>query len=213
MIFTPDVVNTVELAAAKDNTLYQTPLGNISNGAGEHLFVGTTNAGPLRRALIQFDIASAVPSGAHIETVVLSLSITKTASGGQPVSLHRVTSDWGEGTSDAAGQEGSGGTAAPGDTTWVHSFFPDRTWQTPGGDFLVTASAQLNVLASNRYSWESNDQLVADVQAWIDNPTSNFGWLLTGDEVETKSSKRFASSENGTESARPVLLIRFTPAP
>ena len=209
---TPGVVNTVELVAAKDNTLYQSSIGGPSNGAGEGLFVGATNNGPLRRALVQFDVASAVPAGATIESVEVSLSVTRTVTGGQPVALHRVTSDWGEGSSNAAAQEGRGGNAEAGDATWIHTFSPGQMWQTPGGDFIAAPSAQVNVMANASYTWGTSSELVADVQAWVDNPSMNFGWLLTGDEIETKSAKRFASREFGTESARPMLTIRFTPA-
>lgn len=209
---TPGVVNTVELVAAKDNTLYQSSIGATSNGAGRGLFVGLTNNDSLRRALVQFDIASAVPAGATIESVELSLTVTRTVAGGQPVTIHRATKAWGEGASDAAAEEGRGANAMPGDATWTHSVSPGQTWQTPGGDFVAASSAQLNVQASGKYTWLSTAQLVADVQAWIDSPSSNFGWVLRGDEAETKSTKRLASREDSSASVRPALVIRFTPA-
>ena len=39
--------------------------------------------------------------------------------------------------------------------------------------------------AIGQYTW-SSAQMVADVQGWLDNPASNFGWLMLGDE-STKS--------------------------
>lgn len=209
--FTPGVSNTVELSAAKDNTLYQSSIGATSNGAGQGLFAGRTNNNSLRRALVQFDIASAIPAGATIESVELTLSVTRTATQIQSFSLHRVTADWGEGNSDAAANEGGGAGAVAGDATWTHTFSPVQTWQTPGGDFVSTASAQLNAQGNNSYTWDSNAALVSDVQSWIENPGSNFGWIMLGDEVETKSAKRFGSRESNSESARPRLVITFTP--
>lgn len=209
---TPFSGSTVELIAIKDNTLYQSSSGTKSNGAGEGLFAGKTNGGQLRRALVQFDLTESVPAGATIHSVELVLTLTKTATGSRPVAVHRVTSEWGEGTSDAAQEEGQGADAVPGDATWIHRVSPDQEWQTPGGDFAATPSAQLNVPFNGTYTWQSTSQLVADVQGWVDDPNSNFGWLLAGDEFESKSAKRFGSRENSNASAKPKLVIQLTPA-
>ena len=37
--------------------------------------------------------------------------------------------------------------------------------------------------------------MLADVQKWLDDPSSNFGWLLLGDETKSRTTKRFDSSE------------------
>jgi len=43
------LADTVNLPAEKDNTLYAE--GDLSNGAGDHLFTGSTNAPSIRRAV------------------------------------------------------------------------------------------------------------------------------------------------------------------
>ena len=56
----------VQLAPSKDNTLYEDASGNISNGAGDYLFAGTTAtaaSGAIRRGVIAFDIAGSIPAG------------------------------------------------------------------------------------------------------------------------------------------------------
>ncbi len=209
--FTPGVPNTVELTASKDNTLFQSSVGATSNGAGQGLFAGKTNNGSLRRALVQFDIASAVPSGAIIDSVELTQSVTRTVTQVDPVAVHRVTTEWGEGASDASANEGGGAGALAGDATWTHAISPDRAWQTDGGDFAPSASSQINVQGNGAYTWRSNPDLVRDVQSWVDNPASNFGWILIGRESDGRSAKRFASREFATESQRPKLVITFTP--
>ena len=55
--------------------------------------------------------------------------------------------------------------------------------QTQGGDFSATVSASQSVGAIGQYTW-SSAQMVADVQSWLDNPASNFGWLVLGDESD-----------------------------
>ena len=53
------VAATVDLAPAKDNTLYQDQAGFVSNGRGHHFFAGRTVEAEdaLRRGLVAFDIA------------------------------------------------------------------------------------------------------------------------------------------------------------
>src|SRR5947209_14545733 len=57
---------TVTLTPSKDNTLYQTTNGSLSNGSGVHIFAGATNRRELRRALIAFDVARQIPAGSRI---------------------------------------------------------------------------------------------------------------------------------------------------
>ena len=55
--------------------------------------------------------------------------------------------------------------------------------------------------------------MVADVQAWLDQPSGNFGWLLLGGESTSATSKRFDSKENDTPANRPVLEVEFSLPP
>src|SRR5436190_12557396 len=65
------LLTTVTLTPVADNTIYQ-DAGNLSNGAGQFLFSGQASFRALaRRALLKFDVASAVPAGAHINSVAL----------------------------------------------------------------------------------------------------------------------------------------------
>ncbi len=103
--------DTITLTSVKDNTLYESSAGTLSNGAGSHLFVGRTgagNAGAVRRAVLAFDVASALPAGAVIDSVHLKMRMNRTVAGARVVSVHRLLDDWGEGTSVATGNEGTG---------------------------------------------------------------------------------------------------------
>ena len=126
------------------------------------------------------------------------------------VRLHRVTSDWGEGSSDAPDAEGGGAAATTGDATWTHSFFNDVRWSSVGGDFAATQSAQLPVDRFGPYVFGSTEGMVADVKSWLDNPESNFGWILIAAE-DVKSARRFNSRENSNDERRPMLEISYTP--
>lgn len=204
---------TVTLTTSKDNTLYESATGALSNGAGAHFFAGrtgTNSGGKIRRGVIAFDVAANVPPGSTITNVVLTLRASRAAQNtGETVVLRRLLANWGEGASIAAGQEGGGGPSAAGDATWIHRFYPTSFWTSAGGDFSGTLSAATIVSGTGSYSWTSA-QMVSDVQAWLDNPSLNFGWIVLGNEAQIETSKRFDSRETTSLGNRPALAITFT---
>lgn len=206
-----DVVN---LSSVRDNTLYEDSTGALSNGSGPTFFAGRSSqsVGSIRRGLIVFDVAS-IPAGAVITSARLDLHLSQGGSGTRTVSLHRLGADWGEGASNAGSSGGSGAPAAPGDATWIHTFSPSAFWSAPGGDFDPTASAAQAIAGVGFYSWGPTPAMTADVQSWLDGPSSNFGWLLHGDESVGGTSRRFDTREAIDPSFRPVLFVEFTPPP
>lgn len=198
----------VNISASKDNTLYDEAPGTLSNGQGGHLFAGKTKAGQLRRGLIAFDL-SGVSAGTVVDSVKLTLSLSQTISGIQTIQLRRVLADWGEGASNADANEGRGAPATTGDATWLHKFFNTAFWANPGGDFASTASASQAVGGIGFYTWGSTPQMVADVQAWLDTPSVNFGWLLLGNESAFPTTKRFDSREDTVQAKRPKLTVFY----
>ncbi|MDZ4851187.1 MAG: DNRLRE domain-containing protein [Pirellulaceae bacterium] len=201
------------LLSVQDNTIFSEN-GGLSNGAGEYLFSGRTNSGgPVRRGLIKFDIAGQIPAGSVITSATLGLKlvnprITNTAT----INTHRVTSNWGQGTSKALGEEGGGIAATPGDATWTESLFGSTNWGAIGGDFVPGVSASQSVSTNALYQW-SSPGLTADVQSFLDNGGSNFGWILIGNESVNLTAKRFGSSENLVAGDRPFLKVEFTAVP
>ncbi|MCU0454420.1 MAG: DNRLRE domain-containing protein [Bacteroidetes bacterium] len=203
----------VVLTASRDNTLLETADGSTSNGIGANFFVGRvagTGGGKIRRGLVKFDISPTVPSGAIITSVALTLNMSKTTSGTQTVVLRKVTADWGEGSSDAAGNEGGGAASVAGDATWIHRFKGTSNWTTAGGDLAAGVSASLAVGGVQSYTWSSTPELVADVQGWLANPSTNFGWIVIGGEAGPGTAKRFDSRENAIVANRPKLTISYT---
>jgi hypothetical protein len=211
------VADTAVIPAAKDNTLFEDPAGALSNGAGEYLYVGKTGPSAgfrLRRGLVAFDVAGAVPSGATITSATLSMTLANpSAQPATTVAIHKVSADWGEGSSDSGDPGGAGAASTPGDATWVHRFFNTLNWTTLGGDFVAGATASQSVSANGPYTWASNPTLVADVQGWLDNPATNFGWMIRGNETTNASAVRFASRDNLIAGNRPVLTVEYTAPP
>ncbi len=214
----PARAHQIEILPSKDNTLYQSATGAFSNGQGDHLFagrVGQFGNSEVRRAVLAFDVASAIPAGSTIDSVELVLNCdgappTATPT---PVALHRLLADWGEGASLPFPPGGQGAASTPGDATWIHTFFPGSTWTTPGGDFVASASGSTLVDQPAIYTWSSTTQMVLDVQDWLDNPTSNFGWILIGDETIDQSARRYLSLQSAIPSEAPVLRVQFTTTP
>jgi hypothetical protein len=200
---------TIDINPIKDNTLYEyVPAdGDRSNALGDHFFAGETGMGLLRRGVLAFDIAGSVPAGSTITSVSLIAHMSMTASNTpRAIELHVLLADWGEGTSNAPDEEGQGAPATTNDATWRHRFFDTIFWTTQGGDFSGTLSASQSVGAIGDYTWTSA-QMVADVQSWLDNPASNFGWLVLGDESDIATAKRFDTRESASP---PVLTIQYT---
>lgn len=203
----------VSLSPTKDNTLYEDSEGLLSNGMGEYLFAGTAGVSLRRRALLHFDIGGNVPAGSVIESVMLRMYMSRSATSfARSTSLHRVLRDWGEGTSDAELEEGQGAPATDNDATWNHAFLDDVLWSNQGGDFAASSSSSVNVAGLGFYTWGANPELNADVQLWLDEPTTNFGWIVIGDETEPGTAKRFNSREyKGDPLRKPVLFVSFMP--
>ncbi len=202
---------TATISAAKDNTLYESDTGMLSNGAGDHLFAGVTearNGNLIRRGVLAFDVNSALPEGAIVLSATLDLNMSRAVTGDKAVSLHLLEKDWGEGDSDAEGQEGAGAKAMSGDVTWLHTFYDTTSWDTPGGDFKEEQSASTVVGGIGQYSW-SSQQMAADVQAWLADADTNYGWLLKGDESGGASAKRFDSRENSEAANQPKLTVEY----
>lgn len=198
----------VTIPCSRDNTLFEDAEGDTSNGAGPAFFAGINGQGRVRRALVRFDLATAVPAGAAIDDVVLQLEVTSAPDTVRRlVTVHRLLADWGEGLSSSSG--GGGGRSTPGDATWLHTRYPDRLWSAPGGDFVPAPSAAAWVGDLDTYAWTGTD-LRADVQGWLADAATNHGWLLRGDETAARSVRRFDSRESATPSSRPLLTIVYS---
>ncbi|MCI0409468.1 MAG: DNRLRE domain-containing protein, partial [Acidobacteria bacterium] len=226
----PALSNTTTLQPTKDNTLYepiqQDNCQDMSDGVGPTMFTGRTKdadadcgAGTraaVRRAVLAFDIAGNIPAGATINGVQLTLYVDKVKQTTNfNTGLYRLLSNWGEGTSNTGNnQQGRGEPATTNDATWHHTFYPGQFWSIPGGDYSLTASAVRSIGNTGFYTFGSTSGLVADVQAWLNNPAQNYGWIVIGTESTTETTKRFATREStgqtGGTSWKPALVIDYT---
>jgi hypothetical protein len=171
------------------------------NSGQSSLVAGRTQQSPGRaRALMKFPVASAIPSNAVVTSVQLKLYVSKEASAGGVLSvfdLTRMLKDWGEGIQSGGG---GGGPASTNELTWNSSFHGVSLWQVPGAvgvtDSILVSSAS-TPLTNGQLNFASSPGSVADVKLWIQQPGTNFGWMLRSqDETTPRTAHRFYSRES-----------------
>ncbi|HET9299167.1 MAG TPA: DNRLRE domain-containing protein [Candidatus Polarisedimenticolaceae bacterium] len=201
----------VTIAPSRDTSLFQYD-GTYGCGDGP-LFAGQTGAFGIRRALVRFDVAAAVPAGSTIQSVSLEFYVAQSgplATITDLGTLHRILSNWGEGASVCF--LGDGVPAETGDATWTYSFYNSSFWATAGGDFAALASASTAMPVDGSGKFDSTAAMVADVQGWLDTPATNDGWILRVNEVPARSARKILSREEQDEvNSGPMLNIVFAP--
>ncbi|MHB8520178.1 MAG: DNRLRE domain-containing protein [Limisphaerales bacterium] len=214
--------DTVALTPVADTSLIETaPDHNL----GGELFVpaGVTQNRTRAHGLFRFDLTFLAPQS-RIVSASLILQVT-----GQPkdgytptaFDLHRVLEPWGEGgrTAEFSNHPGMGAPATTNEATWTHRFaFTTNVWTVPGAgatnDYAPGVSAEQFIydVGNSPYAFGPTPAMTADVQAWLDHPETNFGWLLmAADETANFTARRFASREDTNNT--PQLVIEFMPPP
>lgn len=205
------VQDTLKISPFIDNTLYENVNGALSNGSGDYLFAGKNSSGIITRCVLAFQLIEFMPQCAKVLSASLRMHVSGSSAVNKTIQVKRLLEFWGEGNSDAPGTEENGTASSTFDATWKHTFYNTDFWTTPGGTFSNTVSASANVGGTGFYTWSSAG-LVSDVQSWVDDPSHSWGWILTGDEVNSSSAKRFNSQDNDTTAFYPLLAIIYETA-
>jgi len=208
-VFLTPSADTTLLEVAPDNNL----------GGQTYFNSGTTQNGTRNRGLLQFDL-SQIPQSAAITSVNLYLEVVHVPSCGYAPSafgLHPVLAPWGEGNKSTSISPGQGAPATVGEATWNDRFaLMGQPWSVPGGapgvDYATAASTDEYLYGVNQYVFASRPQLVADVQGWLNNPKSNFGWMLISESEDTRfTARRFGSREDPNNA--PLLEVQYVVVP
>ncbi len=177
-------------SAGKDAYIKQDKQDERRGGDGE-LRVKTEN-GKLNRALLQFDVASAVPAGSALSSATLSLYVKGANGGSTSIKAHGLTATWTEG-----------------EVTWkARDKAANLLWTTLGADYNPVAVATTAVDNTSNV-WRSWD-ITNLVSGWISNPADNKGVILEAAVTSPAAEKKFKSSDDGTASQRPKLEICFS---
>ena len=220
----PSRSDEITVPCVQDNVIYSE--SNLSYGAGKCLQIGrpglsTTRQPLIRRSLILFDL-SAIPPGSQIVSARLNLFRFLPGGPGDHLYVHRLNQDWGEGDEGAADECSArpkqwGRTPTAMASTWNYRFFGAKTvWSTPAGDTLHGGSFEAAWSDSGLFpGWM---QVVAlqgagitrDVTGWFEDPSSNHGWIMRGDETDSGTGARYASRQHPDPTLHPTLTIFFT---
>jgi len=209
--------DTVTLRPVADTTLHEESPGN--NLGRSVPMAGTTAHNTRNRALFSFDLSS-LPPTAVVSSATLKFKVVRTPSPSTASNfdVRRVLRSWAEGTKGSPTVTANrGALAGANEATWQARFAPSTLWTSPGGavgtDFSSTVSATTRVTGNGTYTFGSTAQLVADVQAWLTDPASNFGWvLMTQAEGTTRTVRRIGGRESTADS--PTLeLVYSVPTP
>ncbi|MBC7773159.1 MAG: multicopper oxidase domain-containing protein, partial [Pyrinomonadaceae bacterium] len=144
-----------------------------------------------------------------IQSVQLTMYMSRTRAGTQNVTLSRLLADWGEGASDSGVPGGTGDISEQADATWLHRFYPGTLWTTPGGDFVPTVSGSASVGGIGFYNWSSGG-ITSDVQQWVNGVNPNYGWIIRASETGNTSTKSFNTRNSTDPTHRPRLVVTFT---
>jgi hypothetical protein len=225
-------VSAVTIGASQDATLLGgSDATNNASLADPGIFVGTDGQDNPKRGLIEFNIAGAIPAGATITSVSLQMTVGQVAGSGggssggsgagETISLYDESQPWGQPTNIAGstyfGGAGHGGAAVTGDTTWNDAFYNTTPWNIAGGDWSssLTDIADQTVTGSlTSFTWSSTAML-ADVQNWLDDSSTNFGWIIkNADETDATDFSAFWSAQGAAadndSALAPILTVTYT---
>ena len=205
--------DSVTLTASADTHLFEPAPDN--NAGGNPTFIAGANFNLKRsRGLVKFDLTGQIPSNATIQSVSLTLTVTMVPATptDSTFDLRRVVVDWGEGTGFSNSGD-AGRAAVAGEATWNNRFHPSTPWSAVGaaapGDFSSTVSASRFVHLQGAYTFSSTPAMVADVEQWLADPSTNFGWIVMSEsEATTGTHRTFASRENSANNG-PTLVVQY----
>lgn len=189
-----------------------------NNMGGETYFNAGCNMQASRnRGLVQFDLRQIPPSSiiTSATLTVWCVGVPTDGPAGSIFDLHRVLKPWGEGSEIATIGAGRGSPATTNEATWNDRFaYANAPWTAPGGapelDYATNSSAETFISDANPYDFRFGT-LAQDLQYWLDNPDSNYGWMMkTRDETQISTARRFGSREDPDNT--PTLDITFLPA-
>jgi hypothetical protein len=182
--------DTIALTPTADTTISDGSIANADGNAGTYI-TGRVANGARARALLRFSFQD-IPAGSVVNSVSLTVNVERNHAGSSPAhELHRLLADWSESSA-----------------TWTSSGF--APW-TAGGSAASAPDANAILGNSGSYTFGSTTALVAAVQAWLTNSSSNFGWVLRyTNETVIGDALRISSGNSGLP---PSLVIDYTPPP
>jgi hypothetical protein len=146
---------------------------------------------PDESSILSWDLAS-IPPGSAIQSVDITVNVTNGSS--HSYELYELLRPWVEG-----------------EVTW-NEYAIGQSWQVAGADGsgdrgstvlgIVTGAVGVTTISLNSDG-------AAVVQSWVDNPSSNNGFVCL-DYISASNGMNFSSREIGTVSERPKLTVTYS---
>jgi hypothetical protein len=171
-------------AEGKDSYIRNETSSNF--GAATTLKIGKTAAGQEMRALLEFNVSS-IPSENTVTSAVIQVYLALSSNeNSTTILVKRVTREWNES-----------------ELTWGNR--KDATpWFNPGADYDSTTYD--SVVLTNQTGYY-NFTITTLVQEWIDGTYDNYGIILIAQSPQDNEIKEISSSDYGTSSQRPMIII------
>ncbi|HXG60257.1 MAG TPA: DNRLRE domain-containing protein [Planctomycetota bacterium] len=143
--------------------------------------------------LIKWDLSS-IPPGSRVQSASITFDVLNPSS--QSYEIYRAGKPWVEG-----------------EATW-NVYRTGSSWEVPGakgsGDRGTTVRGKLTGTSTGLQTMALNADGVALIQQWVDNPSSNFGFIIAN--ASNTDGIDLSSREIGTASRRPKLAVTYVPA-
>jgi hypothetical protein len=181
-----------------DDTNLQQANPTTNYGAVGTFYVGQSASPGTSRELLKFDLTHGTnPPTAGASTISAGTVTLYCESSGatRTVVLYKCLRNWVEGSA-----------------TW-NTYDGTNNWTTAGAgsdgnDYSSTGLGSVVVSAATSYDLPLTADGVTAVQAWINNPSSNYGFLIK--DTTESSVNRFTSIEGATAANRPKLTFIYT---
>jgi hypothetical protein len=151
-----------------------------------------TDGSPDRSALLYWDLTS-IPSGSVVQSVDVTVNVTNTTT--QSYECYRLLRSWVES-----------------EANW-NQYASGQSWQAGGADGAEDRDSIVLgfITAPNKglITISLNSAGVAAVQSWVDNPSSNHGFIIQ-DYINASNGMDFSSRETGTVANRPKLTVTYS---
>jgi len=169
-------------------------------GSATAMLVGVSaNGAPRNRGLIRFSLTD-IPTNATMTGATLRLVSTAGQRPALAHGLHRLLKNWNEA-----------------EATW-NNRLTATAWGAPGAqaddDYLAAPSATAPIDMPPATNFFSSAGMTADLQLWLSDSATNFGWIIIAVGNQLGSGKQVGSRENLDTNLWPVLTVDYTlPSP
>lgn len=189
LVLSPAFAQSGVASIAAEATVYEDDPEDNGGIYGE-VCAGNQATSATRRAFVRFTLPD-MPSNAIVHRVVYDL-VQVRARGNCPtcpltanLEMRRVLEDWQEGLGGENNAACGGGTNVPG-VDWNGR--PEVQAAPSATEFLP--SGQGVPISIDTDVGDDDDGLIADIQAWVQNPGSNFGWEFRVQEENVADNAR-----------------------